>query len=266
MKLLLATLLFASSLHAEVNVTRYTSSLVVTWDASQDVDSGDGREVSGVAGYRVYWGERSRQYDQQSGLVGDLTFTISNYDSTRSYFITVTAIDGAGNESAYGNEVSILGTEPPSPPTAPADSVYIWPDNLNIRVIAEYSKFDTTGNLIDVDLEWQWLIFSDSQQWGWFGLSRSNGDYRVVASDSFFVSVAVDTVYFDSQKLRQYTQYDSVQGIYAASFRFRARVISGAFFSDWVETGAVKFEVVDTSEPSSGGGVPVGIIRLRFSK
>lgn len=262
MKLFLATLLFASTLNAEITATRVAGNIVVTWDASQDVDRGDGREVSGVAGYRVYWGYTgSRQYTETHATTGT-THSIA-FDSSRVYFIAVTAFDAAGNESGFSDEVIWPeGVEVPVPPVVPQDSVHVWPDNLDIRVIAEYSKFDTNGSLINVDLEWQWLIFSDSQQWGWFGLSRSNGDYRVAASDSFFVSVAVDTVYFDSKKLRQYTQYDSAQGIYGASFRFRARVVSGALFSEWAETDAVKFEVMDTSEP--GGGVPVGIIRLRL--
>jgi Malectin domain/Bacterial TSP3 repeat len=59
-----------------------------------------------LAGYKVYYGYASRQYNVNVD-VGKSTKTIlSGLDDVKVYYFTVTAYDSNGNESEYANEVS----------------------------------------------------------------------------------------------------------------------------------------------------------------
>lgn len=84
-----------------VTVTGGTAS--VSWDA-----------VAGALSYRVYYGAETGLYDQPfgSGLdVGNvITYTITGLTVGVTYYITVTAVDGSGNESEFGNEVAKVAT------------------------------------------------------------------------------------------------------------------------------------------------------------
>jgi fibronectin type 3 domain-containing protein len=64
--------------------------------------------ATGIAGYRLYYGNRSRNYAQAFGSgvqVGNSTqFTVSGLPVGTTYYFSVTAVDTAGNESAYSNE------------------------------------------------------------------------------------------------------------------------------------------------------------------
>jgi hypothetical protein len=73
-------------------------SLVLTWEANLEND---------LAGYRIYYGNQSKDYDS-SISVGKVTqYEITDLDAGRRYFIALTAIDLAGNESAFSEEVTI---------------------------------------------------------------------------------------------------------------------------------------------------------------
>jgi hypothetical protein len=60
-------------------------------------------------GYRVYWGTSSHAYAQALGS-GDYSattsYTVSGLQSGQTYFFAVTAVNAAGAESAYSNEVA----------------------------------------------------------------------------------------------------------------------------------------------------------------
>jgi len=65
---------------------------------------------SAVSAYRVYYGTSSRSYQQALGNgvnVGNVTnFAVSGLTKNVTYYFTVTAVDGMGNESPYSNEAS----------------------------------------------------------------------------------------------------------------------------------------------------------------
>ncbi len=72
------------------------------WSASADTR---------VVGYRVYWGTRSRQYDQTLGQgarasAGTTSHVVTNLPTGRLYYFAVTAYDSAGNESAFSDEAT----------------------------------------------------------------------------------------------------------------------------------------------------------------
>ena len=65
----------------------------------------DGSELVDLAGYRVYYGESSRDYSDVVEL-SDTTATSHSLDlATGSYYFAMTAFDTEGHESSYSNEV-----------------------------------------------------------------------------------------------------------------------------------------------------------------
>jgi len=78
-----------------------TGTATLWWSASPDAD---------VVGYRVYYGTSPRTYLQTRGsgldAGGSLRFVLSNLVVGQRYYFAVTAVDAAGNESAYSPEVS----------------------------------------------------------------------------------------------------------------------------------------------------------------
>ncbi len=99
--------------------------VTVSWDANTEND---------LAGYRIYYGERSRNYDLQI-TVGEVTsHRIDGLTPGKRYFFAVTAYDLSGNESGFSSEVSVdIPQDPddPSPPPPPSDD---GPTTLGARV------------------------------------------------------------------------------------------------------------------------------------
>lgn len=73
----------------------------LTWAASSD---------SGLQGYRVYFGTASRDYKQPVGTgidAGKVTsFTVAGLPAGQIHYFSATAVDAAGSESTFSNEVS----------------------------------------------------------------------------------------------------------------------------------------------------------------
>ncbi len=76
-----------------------TGTATLTWTAGTETD---------LAGYRVYWGTASGTY---GAAIATLDRTVTSYVSSglqagTTYFFVITAVDNAGNESTFSNEVS----------------------------------------------------------------------------------------------------------------------------------------------------------------
>ena len=69
----------------------------LVWDANTESD---------LAGYRVYWGEDSRGYQEQADAGRNTNYTVRSLAAGRRYFFTVTAYDASGRESTFSNEVA----------------------------------------------------------------------------------------------------------------------------------------------------------------
>jgi len=79
------------------------SSVALNWVApSENVD---GTPLTDLAGYRIYYGTTSGEYDGMVELndPADTDHTLSL--ASGDYYVAMTALDQAGNESAYSNEV-----------------------------------------------------------------------------------------------------------------------------------------------------------------
>ena len=74
-----------------------TGCLQVGWDSNTESD---------LAGYRIYYGIATRQYDHVLDVGNVTQFTIRNLDSSRYYYLALTAYDLSGNESDFSAEVS----------------------------------------------------------------------------------------------------------------------------------------------------------------
>jgi chitodextrinase len=77
------------------------TSATLTWGAPSD---------SRVVGYRVYYGNGSRDYMQAWGTGAQAgnctTYVVTNLNRGATYYFAVTAYDASGNESDFSNEAS----------------------------------------------------------------------------------------------------------------------------------------------------------------
>ncbi len=80
--------------------------ITLTWDANSEPD---------LSHYVVYWGESSGQYSNNSGDIGLVTtYKCTLPDDGKVYYFAVTAVDEAGLESDYSNEVHTPDLPPPT--------------------------------------------------------------------------------------------------------------------------------------------------------
>ena len=75
-----------------------TGQVTLTWDASMDSD---------LAGYKVYYGTVSRDYDVSMDVGNWTSCTVASLQEGETYYFAVTAYSTDLSESGYSNEVSI---------------------------------------------------------------------------------------------------------------------------------------------------------------
>lgn len=97
----------------------YAESVSLSWNANTESD---------LAGYKVYYGNSTGNYDNSFDIGNQLSHTLENLAVGQSYYIALTAYDIWGNESGYSNEVSYTATDT-TPPGSPV--------NLKIIIIVQ---------------------------------------------------------------------------------------------------------------------------------
>ncbi len=75
----------------------HAAEATVSWEPNSESD---------LAGYKVYYGNSSRNYDTNIDVGNITSYTISNLVEGKTYFFVATAYDESDNESDYSNEVS----------------------------------------------------------------------------------------------------------------------------------------------------------------
>ncbi len=74
----------------------------LSWEAPFSPE--DGAPMPGVAGYYVYSGTSPRQYSNVTDVGNVRTYTLNLIPGT--YYFTVTAYDGSGEETEFSDEVT----------------------------------------------------------------------------------------------------------------------------------------------------------------
>jgi len=75
----------------------FASQVTLTWNISTADD---------IAGYKIYYGNSSRNYNSFVDVGNQTSYTISDLVDGNTYFIAVTAYDINGNESGFSKETS----------------------------------------------------------------------------------------------------------------------------------------------------------------
>ncbi len=76
----------------------YATQVTLAWNANGEQD---------LAGYIIYQGTSSKDYDASMDVGNWTSATISNLEDNETYYFAVTAYDTDGNESGYSDEVCI---------------------------------------------------------------------------------------------------------------------------------------------------------------
>lgn len=80
-----------------VNPPTTAGTLSLTWSANTETD---------LAGYKVYVGTQSGIYGQPLSVGNVTAYQLTNLTMNTTYFVSITAVDTAGNESLHSAEVS----------------------------------------------------------------------------------------------------------------------------------------------------------------
>jgi hypothetical protein len=78
---------------------------VITLKWQPPAENVDGTPVSDLAGYRIYYGERSREYTNHEAVPNPRAMSHDVPVVSGSYYFAMTVLDSSGNESGYSNEV-----------------------------------------------------------------------------------------------------------------------------------------------------------------
>jgi hypothetical protein len=76
----------------------------LSWTAP--TENVDGTPLTDLAGYRVHWGTARRNYSQNARIDGASNRQYAVTLSPGTWYFAVTAVNAAGEESAYSGEVS----------------------------------------------------------------------------------------------------------------------------------------------------------------
>lgn len=93
------------------------------WDANTEPD---------LAGYKLYSGTQSREYEAPVNVGNVTQFTVTGLLEKETYYFAVTAFDTEDRESDYSNEVST--TIPNCPPGAPCSVTINIPASCGVTV------------------------------------------------------------------------------------------------------------------------------------
>jgi len=114
--LLIALIVFFAVNLFWVQKEAFPAQVTLRWDPNSDPD---------LAGYKIYYGLASRNYQYQADVGMQTTYTIPNLADGKTFYIAATAYDTAGNESSYSNElIFTTGTPQCTYTISPASQVF----------------------------------------------------------------------------------------------------------------------------------------------
>jgi fibronectin type 3 domain-containing protein len=83
-----------------ISLTAHAAQVQLDWDLPTI--------STGLAGYKVYYGQATTDYDVSEDAGLSTTATLSGLEAGRTYYFAVTAYDTAAQESDFSNEVSMV--------------------------------------------------------------------------------------------------------------------------------------------------------------
>jgi hypothetical protein len=93
----MVVLLFFAAAPEPVEAARAT----LAWNANQEDD---------LAGYKLYYGNGSRTYTANVNVGNTTSYTLTNLDSTKTYYFAVTAYNRSGAESGFSGEAKLAAS------------------------------------------------------------------------------------------------------------------------------------------------------------
>lgn len=85
------------------NTECFSAQIKITWSPNIEKN---------VVGYKVYYGDSSRNYNNSVDVGNRTSYTIANLVEGNTYFIGITAYDSNGKESDYSDELSSEASTP----------------------------------------------------------------------------------------------------------------------------------------------------------
>src|SRR6266568_1286430 len=148
----------------------------LAWDAQVQAD---GTPVSNVAGYTLYYGSHSGQYQTVVPVGLTTTYTVEHVSPGQTYYFAVKAHDSTGTESAFSNEISVtlqatnalddnpapsVTTSPvtssPSPSTSPTTASPSNPPTAAATVVSPTSSALTPTLTVYQNTLWELTLIS----------------------------------------------------------------------------------------------------------
>jgi hypothetical protein len=183
------------------------SALTLAWDPNTEDD---------LAGYKVYYGVQSRDYDFVID-VGDVTqYTVTDLEPETQYYFAITAYDTSSNESGFSVEVSAV-TDPAVPnnidPTSDikangSDGPLDISSGDMLSVTVECDE----GNHFDVPADW-WLVANTAFGWHYYNLQMDKWlpGFRVTYQGPLFdLTPPIQVMYKSGLPTNSYTFYFGV--------------------------------------------------------
>jgi len=181
------------------------SALTLAWDPGTEDD---------LAGYKVYCGTRSRDYDLAIDVGNNTYYTVRGLEPETRYYFALTAYDISRNESDFSGEVSaVTGNDPdPAPsPSAPlidsedsgcfiATAAYGSYLNPHVKILREFRDEFLTPNFLGrkfVHLYYQYAppIASNIGEYGSLKFITRQVLLPLIAMSSLFLKTTVSPTF-----------------------------------------------------------------------
>jgi PKD repeat protein len=116
----------------------------------------NGSPLTDINGYRVYYGNSSRNYTRIINVGNNMTYDVNDLAEGLTYYFAVTAYDTSGNESLYSNEVFKIIPSLNIPPIANPGGIYSIAEG-QATILNGSGSSDLDGSIV----RYEWDINSD---------------------------------------------------------------------------------------------------------
>ena len=127
------------------------NSVTLAWDRNSEPD---------IAGYIVYWGSGSRNYERSFNVGNNTQYTINGLQELQTYYFAVRAVNNDGLQSAYSDEVN--KAIPANPERVRGSRTRLFWRNSDSGAVASWhmdGNLQTAGGAVGsgviADLNWQ---------------------------------------------------------------------------------------------------------------